>query len=539
MKKPIVLFRMLVLLLIVCSCKRLAAPSHPSAPVTSNICSLPAEWFGDTKEPMFRDIPPSHAVNPSDCPFYVPAWQEFLFATKPLKDTYQPAFLSYPTFLEIFETPNGRFSAERHKGEMVLELEPRDLQRANRPTPDHQRLIEEATKANSDVPPNNDLDDTLQAAHGRGVGGALIDQNGHFVFYAIHANQEMVNFLKLNHLTSPDVRDHVQAAPPFVPLTPPISPTPSLVEYKSAWTIVDSPSSAPNYYVVRAAVPRFVLDTDGKVSPEQKDGQPVRQQVWVALLAIHVVFTLPGHPEMIWSTFEHVGFHDGSWQRDNAPAAESRPSDAPPVIHDSGHDYRLYKAKTPCIVTGDTATECNKIPTPAQLAAHWDADKQAFVKGGVLQTSVYRSYPNSKVEGDQSEDGDIVSVNNNATTRFADNTIPHLEGDKRQFYRLVGAVWFDKPARLQVGVPIQNSPNQTPDDPDATVAGEDGLGSTAMESFTEDVAPNCFSCHDAQAVIVPKHPSMPPSLANLSHLMSKYAGILPSPSTPSISKSSK
>lgn len=94
---------------------------------------------------------------------------------------------------------------------------------------------------------------------------------------------------------------------------------------------------------------------------------------------------------------------------------------------------------------------------------------------------------------------------------FTGSALKRLEGDKRQYYRLVGAVWMDKPANLKVGMGIANPSNISTDDPNAIVAGEDGLGSTAMESFTEGVAPNCFSCHDTQSVPIAKHPQLPGS----------------------------
>lgn len=86
---------------------------------------------------------------------------------------------------------------------------------------------------------------------------------------------------------------------------------------------------------------------------------------------------------------------------------------------------------------------------------------------------------------------------------------------------------MDKPDKLAVDMDITNKPPQTTDDPLALVAGEDGLGSTAMESFTETTAPNCFSCHDTHQIGMANKKTMPASMLNLSHLMSKYLGTLP------------
>ena len=63
------------------------------------------------------------------------------------------------------------------------------------------------------------------------------------------------------------------------------------------------------------------------------------------------------------------------------------------------------------------------------------------------------------------------------------------------------------------------------------LAGEDRLSSTAMESFTQDEHsfPNCFSCHNTQAVTDKGVPLsrggnqlLDPKLINVSHVLSQF-----------------
>src|SRR5262249_35743663 len=70
--------------------------------------------------------------------------------------------------------------------------------------------------------------------------------------------------------------------------------------------------------------------------------------VKVALVALHVVFTLPGHPEFVWTSFEHV---DGQGTPDIAPMAIDNPVLTDPNnLQDTnivGHaDMVLFKAGT-------------------------------------------------------------------------------------------------------------------------------------------------------------------------------------------------
>jgi hypothetical protein len=298
----------------------------------------------------------------------------------------------------------------------------------------------------------------------------------------------------------------------------------NVVEYKSAWMVVDEHNPPSNYFVVPARIPHYVVNGTS-LTQDKKNGQPAFDTVKVALLAIHVVFTLPGHPEMIWSTFEHVHADaTGNMVRDDAPAAPDNPSKSDPNKEVSSEDFPLYKAHT-------LLKDANTIQDLKTIVQFWDDKTQSFVKGKVVQTSVYRPYPGSKTDGsaanpDHGEDSEVIAINNHATSMFNDAQSRRQIGsdDKRQYYRLVGATWLDQPGTtFQVKKSFTIDANQSTDDPGEPVAGEGRLGSTAMESFTEfeNGAPNCFSCHDTKAV---RHngPVLDPARLNVSHVLSKY-----------------
>lgn len=493
----------------------LLAGDRLSAPVTADVespfCSLPPDpavpWLPSTPLPQETAIPAPRPA--SDCQFYRPAWQRFLVATQPNHGL--PAFVTYPSFSEMFGSSG---TVPGPPNQFMLELSPRNVQRPNDPSDVIQKL----------------LDDT-QAGLDGAQGGYLIDQQGRFLYYSIHVNPAFLQFLRNQNLTTVDGIKHLDPSLTFLGSDSDIQAgiNTNVVEYKSAWMIVDEHHPPSNYFLVPAHVPHYVVNGNS-LTQVKRDGKPVFDTVKVALLALHVVFTLPGHPEMIWSTFEHVQT-DGSGNavRDNAPAALDNPSKSDPGKEVSSDDFPLYKAHT---LMKDANAPVQDLKTIAQF---WDEKTQSFTKGKVIQTSVYRPYPGSKTDGsianpDHGEDDEIASINRHATSLFNDAKLKHqiADDDKRQFYRLLGAIWLDQPASgpnpsFLVKRSFTIDADHSTDDPGQPIAGEGRLGSTAMESFTEfeNGAPNCFSCHDTKAV---RHdgPVLNPARLNVSHVLSKY-----------------
>lgn len=492
---------------------RIVSAQIPTGTV-SPFCTLSPDaanpWLPNTPLPSETTIPTPHAGpgDASDCQFYRPAWQRFLVATQGGPGG-RPAFLDYPSFDSLF----AKSPAQMLGGRTALVLMPRIVQRPN--------------QANAAV---ENLLDTSQAGIGGTVGGALIDRNGHTIFYAINVNPDFARFMKANRLDNvPGILAADQNLS-FLGL-PSDAAKPqatNIVEYKSAWMIVDKNAPPLNYIVVDALIPHMVLHKQELVQETGPDGKPKFDEAKVALIALHVAFTLPGHPELVWSTFEHVHLDDkGTAIRDNAPAALRNPPDTSNTVAISTEDFPLY-------VKGTPPSAANKALAPALMAASWNVGQQAFLRpdGTPLTTPIYRPYPASK-PNTADEDGEIVIINNNATALFAEAAKRAPTGaapDRRQFYRLVGATWLDQPL---AGTPpffrpnqsFEVGENQSADDPGQQVVGETRLGSTAMESFTEfgQGAPNCFSCHDTNRVS-DHGQRVPAKLLNVSHVFSRWVG---------------
>lgn len=471
-------------------------------------CAASSDWLPTTPAiSQFKPLP--HPA--TECPFYRGGWQNFLIAMQPTDSQGTPALFSYPTIDTVFQSSQPHAAVRSALGD-------------------------------------------IKQAGGRQI---LVDQNGNSLYYGIHVNQAYADFIAANGLQTADAIRAVPTNAPdlFFPA--------GVVELKSAWQVVEGDAATiaaqtADFISANTTVPTLSVDPNTHLMIEDKD---TPRPVTVRLLAIHVVFTLPGHPEFVWASFEHSsGTPDASavdGHRDVAPIhpGDMNPDPSDPYITKdttdiADTDYLLYKAHT-------IAKDANLAVDETTLSANFDQTTQTFTG---QQTSIYRAYPASKSNTVDPDDA-ITSLNHNVEAVFAQavaaNTIDPTV-DKRGHYRLVGAQWMDKPEYFAVDSPLQNddtSPFAQPpsadgvgigqtafdmhiqadgsDSPYSILAGEDRLSSTAMESFTQPPGsfPNCLSCHNTQAINSNGVPCardstgiklVDPGLLNVSHVISQF-----------------
>jgi hypothetical protein len=441
-------------------------PDAPEIGCPANLAELDHLFAGN---PVDACTPPPHPA--ADCPFYFFSWHNFMLATMPNDTAGTPAFLSWATIERTFGSGAGR------------------------PPPAIPQIRGGVTQAG-----------------GRQV---LIDQNGHAIYYAIHFNQPFTNFVNDNCLTTPDA---VRNADPMLRFPS------GLVELKEAWMIVPDNMVPTDFIVARVQVPTLHRDPASPTNVLEDDTQ--MRTVTAALLAIHIVFTLPGHPEFIWSTFQHVNAQTAF---DVAPGAVENPEATPVGTVISPQNFLLYRGGTP-------ANAANR--GVASLA--FDEATQTFTN---QQTSIYRVFPASKFTTTEF-DGDVGAINDNMTAKFRAANLP--ANDRRGHYRLVGATWQDRPLETMLAPnKILTNDETIPDiqangsdSPLAILAGEDRLSSIAMESFTQPTNsfPNCFACHDTRATTARGVPLardmtgmqlLQPKMINVSHVFNEVVRLNP------------
>jgi hypothetical protein len=446
----------------------------------SNLADI-ANWF-----PTTPPMPAGGGCKPlphpaGECRFYSQSWHEFLIALQQ-DATGKPAFLNWNTIENTFGAGAGQ------------------------PTPAIPVLRAGVTQAG-----------------GRQI---VIDQNGRALYYAMHLNPAFVKFVNDAHLAS---ANQILRADPAIHFTT----TAAIVETKEAWQIIPdvNPPQAATFITTKAMVP--TLSVDPVLGVVEHDDQ--LRMVTVALIAIHIVHTIPGHPEFIWASFQHANRQTGI--TDLAPSALDLPPNTPlgdlTGIDTPGINYLLYKANT-------LPSASNKgVFVPVLNAA-----AQTFT---TPPTNIYRVFPGGKSR-DPAIDDDVAATNDSMTTRFNVTTPAPLVIDRRPWYRLVGAIWQDVPVgtSLVLGTPGTFTVNRAlvndMTDPDVVLngsdsvnsitGGEDRISSLAMESFTQGEAsfPSCFHCHDTQATNAAGVPQarqpgstalMKPGLINVSHIFNE------------------
>ena len=428
---------------------------------------LPKTSVPDNLRPLAQ---PGEAL-PDDCGFYKWAWQAFLFETQSADG--KVAFLGQPTFEDVFKTKESALFADQKPN--LLSLAPRRSKVSNKQETEHGHFK---------------MDDLLQA----GSQQVLVDPQGNVIWYAIHLNKTYEAFVKDYGLSDRKSLEHVPRDLTFR--------TGSL-ELKSAWQIVEG-RAPKNYITTKALVPVFKTTPSGEIV---KDGDKTRI-VTVALLGLHVVGTIEGHPEFIWSTFEHVSHKADAWDLDVAPAAKANAETGKPVLVDrQAAAYSLYPSDPAQAALAPPVANANSGKGMYNLAL--DAKTQTFAP----RASVYRQFPGSKSD-DSNVDDAVVSLNADIQKLFGDRAA----NDVRSNYKLVGAIWFNNPEEdFKAGVNFMDAAAKTRKVP--LFGGEDRLSSTTMESFTQssDSFPNCFSCHNTESVS-----GVAASRLNVSHALSKF-----------------
>ena len=430
----------LVALLALVSCKDplrftaapLVAPataSPASTPTAFEDCPVSAEWFPTTPPvPMFEPTPHPD----TECPFYRGAYQNFLLATQP-DAKGRPALVHYPTIDDAF------VSATPH---------------ATRNT---------AGRAW--------LGTVLQA----GYRNVLIDQDGHTLYYGLHLNQAFVDFIRANNL---------QTVNGILNVDPHLAFPPGLVELKTAWKDIDpgdfpggkvpppggyagDPGDYSNYITTTAWVPHLSTDPVTGVLTEDPDHPRL---IRLALVAIHAVYTLPGHPEFVWGSIQHVnlGATDATASAVQGVTLLGASDDQPdptaiPAVADPGnlHVTTVPSSTGFLLYKGGTPESAANQPYPNQ-ALTFDEGTQSFPG---QQTSVYRMFPGSKSQ-QVGPDAAVISLDANLTAVAAQQR-QHGALDVRLNYHLVSAVWMDKPALVGLGpngqgMSIQNDDGTNP-----------------------------------------------------------------------------
>lgn len=433
-----------------------AQPRQLQAPVlqyTDGACSLSPKqfntWFPSGRVTngglvTFADSVGFPTQNTA-CDFYKWAHQMFLWITSPAAGGL---VLDSPVFYDVnFDSSGGHYIP-------------------NGPTGGVHSFILRGTK------PEN-----IQPGGQAGGGYTLLSLNGSLVYFGVHANDVYAWF---NTAVSNKV---LPATAPFPTTSAELAPilgyaskngahlvdgNALTMELKTAWVDAATVANPADYVTTEALVPNYVRASSTLWTIDKNQPSVART---LALVGIHVVGPVQGHPEMVWATFEH---------RNNAP-------DNTFYFNTLSGQTRVVpynSAGTWSFMTNGGAQSGALVP---QMRVDGKTGDIVATKGNAIRpNNVYRVNPwgSAPTQASAANNSQIISLNLDILGMLA------MVGDVRANYFQVGAVWTS-----------DGSIPPTPTDP--KLRGSLLLANATMETYHQVVVSGdsasmgCFGCHRA------------------------------------------
>jgi hypothetical protein len=321
---------------------------------------------------------------------------------------------------------------------------------------------------------------------------ALLSQNEALVYYGIHANDVYALFttqskmMPSSNMEFPNTLAQLNAVSQFAfdygyPLQEWADRTLTM-ELKTAWVDADSVADRSRYILGQAIVPVFYRNEEPW---KLKDNV----EITVALVGMHVVGTVNKHPEMVWSTFEHV---------DNVP--------------NNDYLYHPSTGSTPKTLAYDSSGK-NWTFLPEGAAKPMSIDAKAMVKTDqdgssaieihktdhfeIGPSNVLRVNPWGNPHGSGS-DGTAVDSNTNLVSLNVSVLSQLAPDDVRGNYIQTGGIWTSDGTIPTMGT-------------DDKLRGSLNLANTTMETFFQNPTPhkNCFACHGSSVATHISHVYVP------------------------------
>jgi hypothetical protein len=316
----------------------------------------------------------------------------------------------------------------------------------------------------------------------------LVAQNGSLVYYATIVNDVYAYFLtgakdgKITPSNSfPTTAANLAQITAFASAHGVTFPDPNAlaIEVKSAWIEAAGLPNLSSYITMQATIPTY--NTSSSTS-WTVTGQ---KTVELALVGIHVVGSTAGHPEMIWSTFEHFGnAPNAAYSYNSTAGTKTVPQNTAGTwlfsTSGSGGPFNIVHAQN---LTGAdiTAVSGQTIsPSDTMRIKPW---------GGAANAS-----PNPLDSTAAASNTEIISINNSISSMMP-------SGDVRNNYFMTGATWT-----IGGASPTSNFGN--PGNTGGNTVGTSQLNNTTMETYQQGTTAfvangsNCFACHVTNSTLV-------------------------------------
>lgn len=468
---------LLVFMVIMVSCVK---PDYTKLPTdVKKIADLKLNnWFTNGKVSLNGQVMAANSVdfnNGTNIDFYKWSEQMFLWITSPEDNTI------------VLETPEFYTVSPPYSSSEKRDLIPHNPSKTLSASVNIIKLDSEEGQAGSD--------------------DVLMSKDGSILYYITFVNDVYAKFLdgskkeKLNDSISfPTTQRELDSIIAFAKSIGDIvrSPETLTMELKTSWVdLATIPLDIQKEYItVRANVPTYDRSSNKKWTPTGKS-----QIKTLALLGMHVVGSVKGHPEMIWATFEH---------RHNSPNLTYDYVDengkTKTVSADIGN-YWLLNSKSTDIVYNKSHMnyENNTIVAKSNNTISPSNTKRINAFGVAYDNN---AKPNNENKSSAESNSQIIAVNNTVRDQL-------IAGDVRKNYIFIGATWTQNGA-APTGKSYSVKKKQT--SPGVAV-GTSQLANSTMETYFQYGAgkfnsndASCFSCH---------HGSLAPNAPyDLSHIYS-------------------
>ena len=339
----------------------------------------------------------------------------------------------------------------------------------------------------------------IEVEQGQADGAVLESQNSSLIYYGIMVNDVYAYFLtgqKDGQIL------HGVARPQFPTTMADLNAITSFasahgasfldsqalaVEVKTSWVEAASLSNPNDYITIEGTVPTY--NTSSSTTWTSTGTKTTK----LALVGVHVVGStggFPGHPEMIWSTFEHFGnTPNAAYQYVNKNGVlTSVPQNVAgtwlfSASNSSGPFNNMHMTQSGSSIQALPKPPATT-PPPFTISPSDTIRWKAF--GAASDIS-----PNPIDGNTANSNTEIISINNNISGMMA-------AGDVRNNYFMTGATWTIGGAPPTAGQPSPGNPgNQvgTSQLANSTMETyEDGNDTTSSNTGT-NFNSNCFSCH--------------------------------------------
>ncbi|RZS92467.1 hypothetical protein [Aquimarina brevivitae] len=440
------------------------APVHDILPTdVKPSCTIDStsfgKWFTAGKVTKNGVVAPANSVtfgHQNNCDFYTWSEQMFLWITSPKEDgNYkQGTIMETPMFYTVSTLVDGKRTLIPH----------------------------EAGKPLSALANVQKTDTIIDTEEGQATDDVLMAKNGSLIYYISMVNDVYAQFLtgakdgQLNgneFPTSKSAMDSIvnYASSQGVQLS---NPETLAMELKTSWVDASTIPNAQDYITIDAIIPVYdkVSDTLWRKKPD------TTATAKLALIGIHIVGSANGHPEMIWSTFEH---------KDNTPNLSYEyinvQDSVKTVAADTGNDWLLNSDSSNGTynVSHMTFKDDNIIAKTGQTIS--PSNTKRNLPWGVLPSG----QPNPENATAAASNAQVISINNSVLGQLAD-------GDMRKNYIFIGSTWTNN--GLAPTGTAYNAGNPKP----GMSIGTSQLANSTMETYFQNDPQNsngfnCFTCH--------------------------------------------